>query len=238
MVRFGSQWVSHADTIRQHWLERVTDDDIVLVPGDISWAMRLDGARPDLQFLSELPGRKVMVKGNHDYWWNSVNKVRKALPDGMTALQADAVRMDDVIFAGTRMWDVPGVRLGDIINWAPNSNAAISAADTMADETESRKVYDRELGRLERALEHLGRLQDEQPAALKVLLLHYPPSDAALHPTAVTERIEKAGVDHVVFGHLHAVKQDVPAFGEARGVNYHLASCDYINFKPILIAEL
>src|SRR5882672_9439245 len=83
MDRFGPQWVDHPAKIERAWRERVGERDLVLVPGDISWAMGLEQARPDLEFLARLPGIKILGKGNHDYWWSSISKLRHALPPGM-----------------------------------------------------------------------------------------------------------------------------------------------------------
>ncbi|MEM7166702.1 MAG: metallophosphoesterase, partial [Planctomycetota bacterium] len=94
---FGDHWREHHRTIEREWKQIVTDDDLVLVPGDISWAMKVPGAQPDLNFLGRLPGRKVLLKGNHDYWWASANKVRKAVPDGMYVVHGDAIAIDDAV---------------------------------------------------------------------------------------------------------------------------------------------
>ena len=88
---FGSHWADHWKRIRQHWFEIVCNDDIVLIPGDISWAMKLDEALVDLRKIGELPGRKVIIRGNHDYWWNSVSRIRSALPPDMFVLDRKSV---------------------------------------------------------------------------------------------------------------------------------------------------
>ena len=240
MDRFGEHWVRHPERIAAAWRETVREQDVVLVPGDISWAMRLEQARPDLEFLAALPGTKILLKGNHDYWWQSVGKVRAVLPERMFALQADALRVGDVAFAGTRLWDVPEVRFGDLIDWQPNADGSISAERTLDDEEQSRKVFRRELGRLRRALAQLDRGPPTRDAPCKIVLTHYPPCGPDLEPTEVTELFESHDLRHSVFGHLHAVRRDrVPApFGEKRGIGYHLTSCDYVDFRPVLIEEV
>ena len=91
MAVFGPQWENHWEKIAADWQERVHQQDIVLIPGDISWAMHLEDALPDLQMIGAMPGRKVILRGNHDYWWGAITRVRESLPDGMFALQNDAV---------------------------------------------------------------------------------------------------------------------------------------------------
>ncbi len=237
MDRFGPQWVGHPDKIERAWRERVGEKDLVLVPGDVSWAMTLEQARPDLEFLGRLPGSKLLVKGNHDYWWSTISKVRRALPPGMSALQGDAVRVGDVAIAGTRLWDVPEVSFRELIDWQPREGGAISAERTIEDAAEAARLFERELGRLERALAALQA--SAHGGALKIAATHFPPCGADLAPTRATERIEAAGVRHSIFGHLHSLRRDLPRppFGERAGVRYALAACDWIDFAPLLVAE-
>jgi hypothetical protein len=237
MDRFGPQWVNHAAKIEARWRERVGEGDVVLVPGDVSWAMTLEQARPDLEFLGRLPGTKVLVRGNHDFWWSTISKVRRALPPSLKALQGDAVRIGDVAICGTRLWDLPGVSFHDWIDWRPAPAAAISAERTLEDEEESRRIFERELLRLDRALAALE--EAARGGALRIAATHYPPCGADLARSPATERIERHGVRHAVFGHLHALRRDLPAapFGTRGEVHYTLAACDWIDFAPIELAE-
>ncbi len=237
MDRFGPQWVDHADKIAAAWRERVGADDVVLVPGDISWAMNLDQARPDLEFLGALPGHKVLLKGNHDFWWSTISKVRAALPPRMHAVQGDVVRIGPLAIAGSRLWDQPGVSFRDWIDWRPGPGGMVSAEPDSADAAESARLFERELGRLERAMQELAATRD---AGLRVAITHYPPCDGALAPTRATALLEASGARHVVFGHLHALKRDrgVPLFGRRGTTDYVLASCDWIDFAPLLVAEV
>ena len=107
---FGGTWEGHPEAFFEGWRETVADGDLVLVPGDVSWAMRLDDALVDLKDIAALPGRKVLLRGNHDYWWPSISKLRRALPEGMYAVQNDALSLDGVVVAGTRGWVCPGSR--------------------------------------------------------------------------------------------------------------------------------
>lgn len=245
MDRFGPQWVDHAGKIERAWRGVVGAGDLVIVPGDISWAMNLDGARPDLEFLGRLPGTKVLGKGNHDYWWSSITKVRGALPAGTLALQGDALRVGDVVVGGTRLWDIPGASFRDWIDWksdgdtdAAEPQRAMISPEPRGDEAaETARLWARELGRLDRALAEVERLAGGD--ALRIAAVHYPPCVPELDATEATRAFEAAAIRHVVFGHLHSVKRNRPRppFGELHGVRYHLASCDWIDFTPMLVAE-
>lgn len=106
MTIFGDHWTDHFRRISEDWRARVGEDDVVLMPGDLSWAMRLTDIRPELETIHDLPGRKVIVRGNHDYWWSTISKVRDVLPESMTALQNDAADLGDCIVCGTRGWSM------------------------------------------------------------------------------------------------------------------------------------
>ena len=106
---FGGNWEGHFEKIKTDWLENVKDEDVVLIAGDISWAMKLEDAVPDLRLLAPLPGKKVFIRGNHDYWWNGISRVRATAPDeNFIFLQTGAVKIGDFIFIGSRGWTSPG----------------------------------------------------------------------------------------------------------------------------------
>ena len=125
---FGSHWDRHFETISENWRRLIAPEDIVLIPGDISWAMQLAQAVDDLNDIAALPGRKLLLRGNHDYWWSSLAKIKAVLPAGMTVIQNDAATMDGHVFCGTRGWVFP------------TQQAALSPEDE--------KIYQRELLRL------------------------------------------------------------------------------------------
>lgn len=238
---FGDHWADHPERIARAWKERIEPGDIVLIAGDISWAMKLHEAGPDLEFIARLPGRKVLIRGNHDYWWTSPSKIRAVLPDGMFILHHDALTLDNVALAGTRLWidhQMPLLRLPlrDSIPPVPEVLRAAGEGpkEREEDPEQDEKIFQRELGRLKLAL---GRLDDS--ADLKICMVHYPPLSNDLKETRASRLIESARVQHCVFGHLHNLRPS-PArsfFGAGRGVAYHLTSCDYLDFVPDLIAE-
>ncbi|MBE5769242.1 MAG: hypothetical protein E7333_06625 [Clostridiales bacterium] len=204
---FGDHWEDHFARIREDWMSRVGDEDTVLIPGDISWAMQMQAAKADLQALGQLPGRKIILKGNHDYWWNSLTQVRSALPEGMEAVQHNAVDIGDAVVCGTRGWVLP------------TQDAPLSPED--------QKIYNRELIRLEMALEAAVKMLDGRPL---VVMMHYPPLYDALRDTDFTRLLEKYPVHTVVYGHLHGAGIRVGFNGVWNGIAYRLTSCDSLGF--------
>jgi len=203
---FGTQWEGHFDKIAADWRLRVEPQDVVLIPGDISWAMQMQDALPDLQAIGALPGKKVLIRGNHDYWWGSISRLRAILPEGMYALQNDALMIGDVVFCGSRGW------------LQPNDEA----------DAENRKIYQREIVRMELSLQHARKLCPDGPL---VVMTHYPPADAAGNPSAMTALFDAYGAKDVVYGHLHGVANATAFAGMIQGVRYHPVSCDGLDFK-------
>lgn len=233
MDRFGPQWVDHANTMARAWDETVGADDLVLVPGDISWARNLAEAATDLAWLAERPGTKVLGKGNHEHWWKSRIKLAAALPPGLLAVDGNAVRVGPFAIGGSRLWDSAQSAdwWHDLIEW---QGEPISRESSPEEQAAAQKIYQRELGRLDRALAEL-----DATAPVRIALLHYPPAGPGLAPNEATALLERHGVQHCVYGHLHAVaRARVPETGGlARGVRYLCASCDLIDFRPVLVCE-
>jgi len=151
---FGAQWESHAERIAAAWRETVRPEDIVLVAGDISWAMKLEDAQADLDWIAALPGEKVFIKGNHDYWWNSLGKVRQAGGAGMHFIQNDCVRLGALAIGGTRMWDFPSVRWPGTVAVEEEKSPAEKNANKERGE-DAEKIRERELNRLRLSLRRL-----------------------------------------------------------------------------------
>jgi hypothetical protein len=188
----------------------VREDDLVLVPGDVSWAMRLSDALLDLRDIADLPGRKVLLRGNHDYWWPSISKLRRALPRGMFALQNDALVVDGVVIAGARGWICPGSHgFGE----------------------QDEKIYRREVQRLRLSLAAARGLEGQY----RVVMLHYPPTNTRLEPSAFTDLIEGAAPDALVFGHVHGEREAV--LQRMAGIDVHFVAADALGFEPRLIHE-
>lgn len=201
---FGSVWENHAERLAEAWKQSVGAEDLVLIPGDISWAMRLSDAAADLAFIDALPGTKVLLRGNHDYWWNTVTQVRGRLPPSMHAIQNDSLVFGRYAVGGTRLWTLP------------------NAQYTPQDE----KIYTRELIRLELSLQSM-------PAeAEKIVMLHFPPFDERHGDTQATALLERYGVRCAVYAHLHGKAHRAAYTGEKNGVEYVFTAADYLLFQP------
>ena len=209
MTIFGAGWAGHPESFFDGWRSVVRDDDVVLVPGDISWALRLPQALVDLEDIGRLPGKKVLLRGNHDYWWPSISKLRRALPDGMHAIQNDALAIDGVVVAGARGWTCPG-------------------SHAFSDEDE--RIYQRELERLSLSLAAARGLSGRY----RVVMLHFPPTNARLEPSGFTDLVEAYRPDALVFGHVHGDERVLASLGD---VAVHFVAADALGFVPRLIAE-
>ena len=209
MDRFGEHWREHDRRIFEAWESLVSDEDLVLIAGDTSWAMRLEDALPDLQRIGLAPGTKLLVKGNHDYWWASRSKLERAIHPSIRVLQTNSIIVNRVAVAGTRGWLCPN--------------------DSDFDEQAS-KIYEREVGRLRAALETLrGR---ESEFDLLIVVLHYPPTNAEHEPSGFTEAIDEYRADICVYGHLHGDDIATALTGLRNRTTYRLVSADAVGFAP------
>ncbi|OPL19392.1 MAG: hypothetical protein AVO35_10930 [Candidatus Aegiribacteria sp. MLS_C] len=209
---FGDHWKDHHIVLERNWREVVGTSDTVLVPGDISWAMDMNGAMADLQWLDGLPGRKVIVKGNHDYWWSSISRMREILPESIVPLQNDALDAGPAVVTGTRGWLTP-----------------VSEGYSGDDDG---RVYRRELLRLGMALDAAGKLMDGKKRL--VAMMHYPPVVGG-RPTEFSRMLSERGVDLCLYGHIHMAPGTWPdgLDCELDGVEYRLVSADRLDFRPL-----
>lgn len=203
---FGYNWKNHWEKIKHDWVRRVSDGDAVLIPGDISWAIRLQGAVPDLQDISELPGRKILTEGNHDYWWQSASKVRSVLPEGMQIIQNDHTDCGDFSICGTRGWILPG-------------DGRIGEGDM--------KIFRRELIRLELSLKSAACSSDKGIIAM----LHFPPFNEKGEPSEFVDVLRRYNVKKCVYGHLHGESLKNVFEGLYGGIEFYMVSCDFLDFK-------
>ena len=217
---FGSVWEGYMEKIQDHWKGVVKSDDLVLLPGDICWAMRLEEAKADLNWIDRLPGTKVMIRGNHDYWWSSAKKMAAVFPPSIHFLQNTAYHWQDIAIGGTRLWDTPEYNFNEFVHFQENRRAKLS------EKQEDPAIFERELERLKMSL----RLMDPT-AKLKIAMTHYPPLGADLKNSRTSAILEEFNIDICVFGHLHNLKKEVPLFGKARGIEYYLTAADYLDFR-------
>jgi predicted phosphohydrolase len=174
--------------------------------------MELSDAVQDINTLIPLKGKKVFVRGNHDYWWKSISKVRACLPENFYALQNDCVKFGNVIICGSRAWVTPG-----------------SPDFTKADE----KIYLREIERLRMAFFRVNELREEGDKL--VCMLHFPPFNVRREDSEITSMLEQNKVDVVVYGHLHGKESRADKLLVKNGIPYYLTSCDLVDNKLVKI---
>ena len=212
---FGDLWRDHAGRMARVWDERVAPADVVLLPGDLSWATSLPGAAADLRWIGERPGRKILLRGNHDTWWSSASKVRRALPAGCEILQNDAIDLGGTVLVGARGWTSP-----DDPTAAPGDGA----------------IFLREIERLKLSIADADRRFGR--GAPRVAMTHYPPWIAGRPPTAVVGLLREAGVGLCVYGHLHGADHALGVQGEHEGIRFVLAAADAIGFAPVALGPV
>lgn len=205
---FGEVWDNYLDDISAS-LKYVEPDDLLLLAGDLSWAMTLENAISDLEYIGTFPGKKVITRGNHDYWWKSISALRAALPQNVYAIQNDSIAFDGVVLGGSRGWSVDD-----------NSE-------------EGKRLLSRELIRIELSLLAMQKKRKDGDRA--VFMIHYPPFNARFDDTAVTALFGKYNIDAVVYGHLHGKNCYVKKCVDKNGIKYYLTSCDLVGNRIVKI---
>jgi uncharacterized protein len=209
---FGPTWHDHASVMASRWDAAVSPRDVVLLPGDLSWARDLEEARDDLAWIADRPGSKYLLRGNHDSWWGSLERVRRALPPGCFALQHDAFEVGGVVLVGARGWTAP-------------DDPIATPADA--------PIFARELGRLRLSIADADR---RWPGVRRrVAMLHYPPWLVDRPPTEMVSVLKSGGISHCVYGHLHGVDHARGLRGLRDGIHFHLVAADAVEFTPVLI---
>ncbi len=238
---FGDGWQNHFQKISADWKSKVTEGDLVLLGGDMSWGLTIEEAQPDFDLVGALPGKKFVVKGNHDYYWNSLSKMRTAF-ENFEFIQNNAYRISldgtsqtaetskkkqkqyttpqeehfpkGVVICGTRGWSVP-------------------SKDTSEQDN---KIFEREVGRLELSLSYAEQIRQE--GDILIIMLHYPPFEADYANTKITELIKAHNANYVLYGHLHGKNARVTPIIDKDGTKYILTSCDLVGHKLIEVCEL
>ena len=216
MSVFGENWKNHEEKIKEDWLSKVNEEDLVILPGDFSWAMDLKNTYLDFKYLNELPGQKLLLKGNHDYWWNTVTKMRKYLQENnfknIDFLYNNSYEYENKIIVGTRGW-------------------------SFGDDAESKKMIQREVARLElsikNGLENYG--EDKEIIAF----LHYPPIiNQNIQKNETNEFIrmlKKYEIKKCYYGHLHSMAIKEAVEGEHFGIDFKLVSADATQFNLVKV---
>lgn len=220
MAKFGHRWTGHTEKIAKRWRALVEDGDTVVVPGDISWAMTLEEAKEDLRFIDRLPGRKLLSRGNHDYWWASLAKMKAFCETcGITTIefmQNSAHLAENRIIAGSRGWYIEQ-RL---------QNTPMP--------TDYEKIVNRECLRIGMSLDEADKLKIEHPDAETVVFLHFPPVFGDFVCAPIVETLKVRGITDCYFGHIHGV-YNVPGDFQHEGIRMHLISADFIDFYPVKV---
>lgn len=203
---FGDNWINHEEKIIGNWKEQVNEDDLVLIPGDISWAAKLGEAIDDLQKIDALPGIKIIGKGNHDYWWSTSNKLDNLGFETIKFLKNNSYEFDGVVICGTRGWDT---------------------MEEHSEEASNERIYLREMNRLKISLESAMKSKK-----IKMVMLHYPPFDSDGLPNEFFKILKEHEADVCIYGHLHGDEghKNVRE-GIIDEISVHCVSSDYMDFK-------
>jgi predicted phosphohydrolase len=208
---FGGRWEGYMDKLRDG-LSVLTEEDTIVLLGDLSWALDLESAAADFAFINELPGRKLILKGNHDYWWNTASKFEKFCSahgfQNLFLLHNNCHWYGETAICGTRGWFFEEEQEG----------------------THDEKVFRRELGRLETSLKQAGEKE-------KLCFLHYPPRYRGYVCQEILDMLHAYGVRDCYYGHLHGDSHKLALQGESAGIGYWLTAADYLNFRPMKVME-
>ena len=197
-------WIDYENRIKEDWKNKVTDNDLVLLPGDFSWELKLEDTYKDFEFINNLPGKKILLKGNHDYWWSTLNKMREYL-NNIDFLYNNSYEFEDKIIAGTRGWNI------------------------IDESEEDEKIKKRELIRLELSLnDGITKYGKDKPI---IVCMHYPPIVKDNINNEFTNLLGKYNVTKCIYGHLHGKSQINAVEGNFNNIEYKMVSCDYTNFK-------
>ncbi len=225
MEVFGNRWQDYIYKIEKNWNGVVTDRDTVIVPGDISWAMKLEDAYSDLKFLNSLNGKKLLGKGNHDFWWATASKMKKFFTDSgfdsLELLYNNAHIVEDRIVCGTR-------------GWFPEESRQITVGDV-----DFNKIVNREVGRLRLSLNaakqrQAARLTDNGELLPISVFLHFPPIWSGIEMTELIDVLTEYGITDVYFGHIHS-SYAIPASFVYKNIKFTLTSSDFLSFYPLKI---
>ena len=205
---FGPNWENHAEKIKQDWIEKVKEEDTVLIPGDFSWETYLEDTYKDFEFLNSLPGRKILLKGNHDYWWTTLTNIQNYLKENnfntIDILFNNSFEVENYAIAGTRGWDYT--------------------------KSNERKIIEREIGRLEISLKNAKSKNKEI-----IVCMHYPPISKNYLDNEFERKIlyilKEYNVKRCIYGHLHGTSHSGAITGEVEGIKFDLVSADFLNFK-------
>lgn len=211
---FGARWSNYMERLTEQWQATVSDEDTVVIPGDISWATYIENAIEDFKLIDSLPGKKIISKGNHDYWWTTMSKLEKFLSQNdfstISFMHNNSFRVENNVICGTRGWKMP-------------SEDGFNAED--------RKIYQRELQRLELSLGSVEVLPEDRLIAA----MHFPVFNPKGVFSEFLEIMQRYGVNLCIYGHLHGDAFQYAVEGMRDGVEFRLVSADYLSFRPLIL---
>ncbi len=225
-------WENYMKRIEKNWRKKIKEEDLILIPGDISWAATLEKAQLDLEWIATLPGTKLLLKGNHDYWWPSSKKLKAALPPSIYFIYNDTFKWEKISIGGSRLWESPEYHFDAIVITDETLLEKEKLSSNALEDKQNAKIFERELCRLEMSLSLYHKEAD-----LRIAMTHYPPIGIDLKQSRAAKILEKYQVNIAIFGHLHNVKKKEPLFGKKRGISYVLTSADYLNFDPLMLVK-
>ena len=207
---FGQNWENHAEKIKEDWISKVKDNDTVIIPGDFSWETYLEDTYNDFEFLDSLPGKKILLKGNHDYWWTTLTNIRNYLKENnfntVDILFNNSYEVESYLIAGTRGWDYSIVS--------------------------DRKIIEREINRLKLSLDNAKQLNSEKEI---IVCMHYPPINRDYinneFELKIINLLKEYNVKKCFYGHLHGTAHSQAITGNIEDIEFNLISADYLNFK-------
>lgn len=208
---FGENWYKHEDKIKENWCKYINEEDTIIIAGDISWGMKMEEGLADLQWIHNLPGRKIFVKGNHDFWWTSISKLNSLYED-MYFIQNNFFAYNDYAVCGTRGWNCPG-------------GGSFTDHDM--------KIFNREILRLKLSLDEAVKNGYKKI----IVMMHYPPINDKFEQSDFTKTFIEYNVEKVIYGHLHGPSLKRVFEGKHGEIEYILTSADYLDFIPKMILK-
>lgn len=209
---FGTNWENYEEKIKKDWQEKVTEKDLVVLPGDFSWAMYLDETEKDFAYINSLPGKKILLKGNHDYWWSTVTSMRKYIKEknfeNIDFLINNSYEFENKIIVGTRGW-------------------------TLTEDAEDKRLTQREVARLELSIK--SGIEQYGTEKEIIAFMHYPPITKNNLNTEYIKILKKYNIKRCFYGHLHASAIQDAIEGNIDGIEFKLVSADGLDFKILKI---
>lgn len=211
---FGGRWENYMERLAENWINAIQEDDTVVIGGDISWGMTNEEALPDLKFLHELPGQKILLRGNHDYWWQTTKKLNELFEQNelssLSILYNNAICCEDVVICGTKGY----------LN------------DSGESSEQNAKLFDREVARMELSLKDAEK---RFPGKEKIAFLHYPPLLSDFAYLAMLDVLFKYKVTRCYYGHLHGAGHRAGYKGDYYGIELILTAADFVDFTPVFV---